>query len=114
MGAKQVSRSQKGARAEARRRIAERARKAEAALADYLRAGEQIEAARQLIAQHEATQRKALADLAAVIGREQAAAAAGVEVKLVSTAAGSATARIGSSDSSTASSQFAAEVAARQ
>jgi outer membrane protein TolC len=100
MGARQVSRSQKGARAEARRRIAERARKAEAALADYLRAGEQIEAARELIAQHEATQRKALADLAAVIGREQAAAAAGVEVKLVSTAARCGKVPIGGSDSS--------------
>ena len=111
MGAKQVSRSQKGARAEARRRIAERARKAEAALADYLRAGELIEAARELIAQHEATQRKALADLAAVIGREQAAAAAGVEMKLVSTATGAAKARIGSCNSPIATNTPAAEVA---
>ena len=109
MGAKQVSRSQKGARAEARRRIAERARKAEAALAAYLRAGEQIAAARELIAMHEATQRKALADLAAVIGREQAAAAAGVDVKLVSTAARCGKAQIGG-DSSIGC-QPAAEVA---
>lgn len=114
MGAKQVSRSQKGARAEARRRISERARKAEAALADYLRAGEQIEAARELISQHEATQRTALADLAAVIGREQAAAAAGIDVKLMSTAAGSRKARTGSIESLTANSRPAAEVAAGQ
>ena len=96
MGANQVSRSQMGARAEARRRIAERARKAEAALADYLRAGEQLAATRELIAQHEATQRRALADLAAIIGREQAATAAGVELKVVKTSAGSAQSRMGS------------------
>lgn len=113
MGAKQVSRSQKGARAEARRRIAERARKAEAALADYLRAGEQIAAAHELIAVHEATQRKALADLAAVIGQEQAAAAAGVEVKLLRTAVASAKADIGSGDSSAAERTPVLGVAAR-
>ena len=113
MGAKQVSRSQKGARAEARRRIAERARKAETALADYLRAGEQIATARELIARHEATQRKALADLAAVIGREQAAAAAGVEVKLVPTAASSGKARPDKGDFPTEC-HPAAEVDARQ
>lgn len=111
MGARQVSRSQKGARAEARRRIAERARKAESALTDYLRAGEQIAAVRELIAVHEATQRKALADLAAVIGQEQAAAAAGVDVKLLRTVAGSAKARTASGDASTLEGKRAAEVA---
>ena len=83
MGARQITRSQKGARAEARRRIAERAGKAETALTEYLRAAEQIEAARRLIAIHEATQRKALADLAEVLGPDQAASAAGVEVREV-------------------------------
>lgn len=83
MGARQITRSQQGVRAEARRRIAERARKAETALTDYLQAGEQIEAARGLIAVHETSQRKALADLAEVLGPDQAAAAAGVGVREV-------------------------------
>jgi outer membrane protein TolC len=100
MGDKQVSRSQKGARAEAHRRIAERTLKAEAALAAYLRAGKQIESASELIAQHEATQRKALAELAAVIGREQAAATAGVDVKLVPAAGRRGKALTGGGDSS--------------
>lgn len=89
MGASQVSRSQSGARAEARRRIAERARKAEVALTEYLRAGEQIAAANKLIAAHQAAQRRALSDLVDVIGPEQAAAAAGVDLKLAKSAAGS-------------------------
>ena len=81
MGATKMTRSQQGARAEARRRIAERARLAEAALTDFLRAEEQIEAARKQIEAHQAAQRQALSDLAEVLGPGQAAAAAGVDVK---------------------------------
>jgi hypothetical protein len=49
MGARQSNRSQQGAHAEARRRIAKQARQAQAALADYLGAGEPIVAAQVLI-----------------------------------------------------------------
>jgi hypothetical protein len=81
MGTRQSNRSQQGARAEARRRIAERARQAESALTIYLRLGEQIVAARALIESYEMQQCEALAALASVLGRDQAAAAAGVEVR---------------------------------
>ena len=63
------------------RRIAERARLAESALTIYLRVGEQILAARALIESCEMQQHQALSALANVLGRDQAAAAAGVEVR---------------------------------
>lgn len=79
MAARSPVRSQAGARAEARRRVAEKLALAESILGDYLAAGEEAERLRSEAAAADAAQADALARLARVVGRTMAAEMAGVE-----------------------------------
>ncbi|MGH9069230.1 MAG: hypothetical protein ACRD0J_17340 [Acidimicrobiales bacterium] len=79
MAARKPNRSQRGAQAEARRRLAERMGPAREALGAYLGAVEEVEVHRAAMAGAEDRAGVALARLAKAVGRVQAASLAGVE-----------------------------------
>ncbi|MGH9068352.1 MAG: hypothetical protein ACRD0J_12835 [Acidimicrobiales bacterium] len=79
MAARKPNRSQRGAKAEASRRLAERMGPAREALGAYLAAVEEVDVHRASMTAAEGRAGVALALLAKAVGRVQAAALAGVE-----------------------------------
>jgi topoisomerase IA-like protein len=79
MAARGPTRSQSGAKAEARRRVAEKMAAAEEVLGDYITAGEDAARLRAEVGQAEIRQADALARLAGLVGRAMAADMAGVD-----------------------------------
>lgn len=79
MAARAPTRSQSGAKAEARRRVAEKMAAAEEVLGDYITAGEDAERLRAEVARAEGRQAEALGRLAGLVGRAMAADMAEVD-----------------------------------
>ena len=79
MAARAPTRSQSGAKAEARRRVAEKMAAAEEVLGDYITAGEDADRLRAEVARAEGRQADALGRLAGLVGRAMAADMAEVD-----------------------------------
>ena len=79
MASRTPTRSQSGAKAEARRRVAEKMAAAEEVLGDYITAGQDAERLRAEVDQAESRQADALARLAGLVGRAMAADMAEVD-----------------------------------
>jgi len=79
MASRAPTRSQSGAKAEARRRVAEKMAAAEEVLGDYITAGQDAERLRAEVGKAESRQADALARLAGLVGRAMAADMAEVD-----------------------------------
>jgi len=79
--------------------------RAEAALADFLEASEQMDYARQLITSYEGHQQRALASLIDAIGRNQAADLTGVDERQIKAALAVARTPAGEAESVTTTSE---------
>lgn len=101
MAARAPTRSQSGAKAEARRRVAEKMAAAEEVLGDYITAGEDAERFRAEVARAEGRQADALGRLAGLVGRAMAADMAEVDEAKVRSALAKRPARRGVAGSDT-------------
>jgi hypothetical protein len=101
MAARAPTRSQSGAKAEARRRVAEKMAAAEEVLGDYITAGSDAERLRAEVARAEGRQADALGRLAGLVGRAMAADMAEVDEAKVRSALAKRPARRGEAGSDT-------------
>ena len=101
MAARAPTRSQSGAKAEARRRVAEKMAAAEEVLGDYITAGEDADRLRAEVARAEGRQADALGRLASLVGRAMAADMAEVDEAKVRSALAKRPARRGEAGSDT-------------